>query len=429
MSWGMQPQAMIGHSVGEYVAACLAGVFSLEDALMLVAERGRLMQQMPRGDMLAVPLSEQEVQPYLGAQLSLAAVNGPSMCVVSGPSEAVADVQYTLAEEGVDCRPLHTSHAFHSAMMGQAAVSFARVIEGVKLNAPSIPYISNVTGTWIDASEATDPAYWARHLRQTVRFADGLATLCEDPDQALLEVGPGRTLATLARQHPGKGASQPVFSSIRHPQEQQPEEAFLQSTLGRLWVSGVERRLEQLYAGERRYRVALPTYPFERRRYFIDPPKRQPVAPRKQPQEQSQAAIEAVEQVEAPAQSEPQPAQLHPRPGLQQAYVAPVNELERSIAQMWQEALGIDQVGIHDDFFELGGHSLLATQLMSRLRDTFQVEVPMQVLFATPTVATLASAIAEKQLEQTDAQMLEQLLSEIKGLSEEELQLMLAGED
>lgn len=278
-TWGVRPQAMIGHSIGEYVAACLAGVFSLEDALALVAARGQLMQQLPPGAMLAVPLSEQEVQPLLGKGLSLAVVNAPSLCVVSGLADAVEALKNQLAERGVHCRPLHTSHAFHSEMMEPILIPFTERVKQVSLNAPQIPYLSNVTGTWITAAQATDPNYWSLHLRQTVRFAEGLQQILKDPETILLEVGPGRTLSTLALRHSDKSAEQIVLASLRHPQDQQSDLAFLLTTLGQLWLSGVEVDWSGFYTHEQRHRLPLPTYPFERQRYWIDPKDEGKTAP------------------------------------------------------------------------------------------------------------------------------------------------------
>ncbi|HEY0736955.1 MAG TPA: SDR family oxidoreductase, partial [Herpetosiphonaceae bacterium] len=272
-SWGVRPSAMIGHSIGEYVAATLAGVFSLEDALTLVAARGRLMQSLPAGSMLGVPLPEADVRPLLGTSLSLAAVNGPSVCVVSGPTDAVEHLERQLTARGLNCRRLHTSHAFHSAMMDPILPAFTDLVRGITLNPPRMPFISNVSGTWITAEQATDPGYWATHLRQAVRFAAGLDELLRDPQTVLLEIGPGQTLTTLTRQHPAKTLGQTALNSLRHPQDKQPDRAFLLGTLARLWLAGVEIDAEQLYAGEQRRRIALPTYPFERQRYWLEPLK------------------------------------------------------------------------------------------------------------------------------------------------------------
>lgn len=278
-SWGINPQAMIGHSIGEYVAACLAGVFSLEEALPLVAARGKMMQQLPSGTMLAVALSESQVQPLLSQGLSLALINGPERCVISGTTDAIDALEKQLAAQGVESRRLHTSHAFHSAMMEPILESFTELVKKVTLNPAEIPYVSNVTGTWITAEEATDPNYWAKHLRQTVRFSEGLQQLLQDPDQILLEVGPGRTLSTLAIQHPDKAAHQVVLTSVRHPQDNQSDLAFLLTSLGKLWLAGVEVDWSGFYANEHRHRLPLPTYPFERQRYWIEPQDQTQVRP------------------------------------------------------------------------------------------------------------------------------------------------------
>ncbi|HEY0781529.1 MAG TPA: acyltransferase domain-containing protein, partial [Thermoanaerobaculia bacterium] len=269
MSWGVKPAAMLGHSIGEYVAACLAGVMPLEGALALVAVRGRLIQALPAGSMLTVSLPEAEVVPLLGRQLSLAAVNAPERCVVSGPSEAVDALAKDLEARGVGCRPLHTSHAFHSAMMEPALAPFLAEVAKVDLKAPQMPYLSNVTGTWITAAQATDPGYWAQHLRGTVRFADGLAELYREPQRALVEVGPGQSLATLARQHPARKSGHAVVASSRHPKDAQDDQAVVLGALGQLWLAGVDVDWAGFHAGERRHRVVLPTYPFEGRHYFI----------------------------------------------------------------------------------------------------------------------------------------------------------------
>jgi acyl transferase domain-containing protein/acyl carrier protein len=273
MAWGIQPQAMIGHSIGEYVAACLAGVFSLDDALALVAARGRLMQQLPGGAMLAVPLPEEEVHSLLDQHLSLAAVNGPALCVVSGPTAAVEALHDRLAEREVSCLRVHTSHAFHSAMMDPILEPFTERVQAVNLHSPTMPYVSNITGTWVTAADATSPQYWARHLRHTVQFAAGLHELLQEPEPLLLEVGPGRTLSTLATRHPAKAPEQVVLSSLRHPQDQASDVAFLLNTVGQLWLAGVSVEWSGFYAGERHQRLPLPTYPFERQRYWVEPPK------------------------------------------------------------------------------------------------------------------------------------------------------------
>ncbi|MGC2270045.1 MAG: SDR family NAD(P)-dependent oxidoreductase [Candidatus Acidiferrales bacterium] len=266
MKCGVQPQGMIGHSIGEYVAACLAGVFSVEDALELTAERGRLMQQMPPGAMLAVALAAEELS--IAEPLSIAAKNGPQQCVVSGPISAIEKLERDLASRDVSCHKLHTSHAFHSGMMDPILDVFREQVRRVALSPPRIPYLSNVTGTWITAAEATNADYWVRHLRCTVRFSDCLMELLRRKDRILLEVGPGQALATLARQHSSKDAK--VFASLPHPQEKSSDAAFLLKTLGQLWIGGQSIDWLALYSRKTVKRIPLPTYPFERERFWIE---------------------------------------------------------------------------------------------------------------------------------------------------------------
>ncbi|HEX7317732.1 MAG TPA: beta-ketoacyl synthase N-terminal-like domain-containing protein [Pyrinomonadaceae bacterium] len=282
LEWGLKPTAMIGHSIGEYVAACLAGVFSLEDALALVAERGRLMQNMPAGSMLSIGLCEEELTEFLRPGLDLAAVNAPTQCVVSGPAEAVEDLQRRLSERGHQCVRLHTSHAFHSKMMEPVLAPFAERVASIELHAPRVPFVSNVTGTWITVAEATDPNYWARHLAGTVRFADGVRTLKES-DAVLLEVGPGQTLSALARQQLQGDAKQSVLSTLRAPRETRDDLEFLLAAVGRLWLAGVKVDWNGFHAEASRRRVPLPTYPFERERYWIGPREAQPVPAARRP--------------------------------------------------------------------------------------------------------------------------------------------------
>ncbi|ARN20325.1 type I polyketide synthase [Piscinibacter gummiphilus] len=267
-SWGVVPQAMIGHSIGEYVAACLAGVFSLDDALKLVAARGRLLQALPTGAMLAVNLPEADVAAWRDRGCDVAAVNAPQSCVLSGPSEAIAEAERALAAQGVAVQRLQVSHAFHSAMVEPAEADLEALVAGMVRGAPSIPFVSNVTGRWITATEAADPRYWSRHLRGTVRFADGLSELLREPGRVFLEVGPGESLTQLTRRHPAAGAAV-VVSSQPHPRQADTAADHLPLAAGRLWAAGVALDWDTLAHGEARRRVPLPSYPFERQSYWI----------------------------------------------------------------------------------------------------------------------------------------------------------------
>ncbi|RKG69028.1 acyltransferase domain-containing protein [Corallococcus sp. CA054B] len=390
MSWGVRPEAMLGHSIGELVAACLADVFTLEHALQVVAARGKLMQGLPAGAMLAVPLSEDEVQPYLGPELTLAALNAPSQCVLSGTPEAVARVQRSLADAGVKGTLLDTSHAFHSPMMAPILDAFAARVATAPLRAPKLPFVSNVTGTWITPEHATSPRYWAEHLRGTVRFSEGVQTLLADDKRVLLEVGPGRVLGGLAKRHPSCAPSRWVLASLPSPREAQAAEGQAPrayETLGALWRAGVSVDWKGFH-GEARRRVPLPTHPFERRRFWVEPALE---GVRPTPPAASQAEAPSAAQARAP---EPEaPRTYHPRPELRTPYVAAGTALERALVTLWQESLGVSPIGVQDNFFELGGDSLIAVQMGDRLKTRLGMEVPATSLYEGVTVRALAALL------------------------------------
>ncbi|MVA19258.1 acyltransferase domain-containing protein [Agrobacterium vitis] len=262
MSHGVKPAALHGHSIGEYVAACLAGIFDLETALQLVVARGRLMQAEAPGAMLAVMHADEPISPWLDGVITLAAANAPGVSVVSGPVEAIASLQVRLKEKGIAARLLKTSHAFHSPMMTEAAAQFRDVVAGVRLSAPQMPLISNVTGTWMTAQDATDPDYWARHLLQPVRFEDGTRTLQSLAAPVFIEIGPGRALGTLSAAAGVDGNR--IVATLA---EGKDESGQVLSAVGRFWqLNGVLDSAE--VAGRRR--VRLPTYPFQSERYWVD---------------------------------------------------------------------------------------------------------------------------------------------------------------
>ncbi|HJX29408.1 MAG TPA: condensation domain-containing protein, partial [Thermoanaerobaculia bacterium] len=390
--WGIVPKAVVGYSLGEYVAACVAGVFSLEDALLLIARRAQMIEELPAGAMLAVPLAGEALHGLLGPDLSsdlaIAAVNGPQLSVVAGPAAAVTELESRLAAQGLACRRLRTGHAFHCGLMEPVAERLTRLVAGVTRQAPSIPCLSNVTGTWLRPEEATDPGYWARHLLGTVRFADNLAELWDEPGRIMLEVGPGQSLASLALQHPAsaaQGFTGPLaLHSLAAAYERQDDQATLLTTLGRLWLAGVRVDWRRFYDGERRLHAALPTYPFERQRYWFDGIEESAFAPESRTTAQARAPQNTTS--------------VHARPNLANVYVAPETDLERGIARLWQELLGVEQVGVHDSFFALGGHSLLASQVISRLVDSLGVELSLEQIFEAPTIAELAGVIAAADL-------------------------------
>ncbi|MBO3461240.1 type I polyketide synthase [Aetokthonos hydrillicola] len=393
IEWGLRPIAMIGHSIGEYVAACLAKVFSLEEALSLVVSRSQMMQQLPSGSMLVVHLSEKDVQPLLGEELCLAAVNGPSLCVVSGTQDAVEVLQNKLTALGVECRYLHTSHAFHSHMMEPILKSFTETVKTVSLKPPQIPYLSNVTGTWITAAQATDPGYWARHLRETVRFADGLQELFKETANILLEVGPGRTLSTLAKRHPDKVVEQVVLSSVRHPQDEQSDIAFLLNTLGQLWLAGVQVDWVIFYTHNQGRRLPLPTYPFERERYWIEAPERSEMTSKMEPQ-----PIE--EKISSQNATDQELAQVECIESTLAEMIEP-SDLDNSLVSELREQLALvlgmapDKIDIQKPLTSFGLDSLVIIELRKRLSNKLGVDVSLASFLDQSSITEVARQIKD----------------------------------
>jgi len=271
MKWGIKPAAMIGHSIGEYVAACLAGVISLEDSLKLVALRGKLMQQVPSGSMLGVTAPESELLPLLKShrELALAAVNSWSLCVVSGPDKAIETFAEKLRNQGCETRKIKTSHAFHSSMMDPVLEEFREALKHFHFNEPQIPYVSNLTGSWLSAAEVKDPSYWLNHLRQTVRFARGLETLFTKKNTIFIEIGPGNTLSKFAQQHEKKTGDHTVLNLVKHPREKACDIYYLLNKIGQMWLYGQEIDWGSFYSEEKRNRISLPSYAFDRKYYWI----------------------------------------------------------------------------------------------------------------------------------------------------------------
>ena len=405
-SWGVEPASMVGFSLGEYVAATLAGVFTLEDVLPLVAARAKLINGLEGGAMVAVPLAEEEVTGHLGDGLALAVSAAPAVSVVAGPPAEVARFEERLAAEGLALQRLPTTHAFHSPMMQAAAEPFARRVAEVSMRAPKIPYISNVTGDWIRPEEATDPDYWVRHMCETVRFTEGLEKLLEDSRTVFLEVGPGRTLSSFARHVAGN--RHPAIASLRAVDDPIPDDAFLLGALGRLWLAGVDVEWPALYAGESRRRVRLPAYPFERRRYWIEAKEGLGLPGAAEAQDEIGDATRDGTTRETDNTGETDQTgtiraeavrdaglELHERPDLPSRYAPAESEGERELVTIWQDLMGIAPVGLNDNFFELGGHSLLATLLVARVQESFGVALPLRTVSEAPTPAQMLEVIDE----------------------------------
>ncbi|MYL96615.1 SDR family NAD(P)-dependent oxidoreductase [Novosphingobium sp. FGD1] len=271
MSLGIVPTAMIGHSCGEYAAAHIAGVIDLETGLRIVHARGRLFETTASGGMISVPLSEAELAPLLPPQLSIATINAPGLCVVSGAAQAIESFLAQLRAKEIEAQAIPIEVAAHSAMLDPILPEFRALLRSLTFSPPQIPFASNLTGKWVEASEATDPEYWVRHLREPVRYTDGLQCLLAQGEQVLLEVGPGRSMTSLARQHPARRPSQPLVASMRHPQEDVADDQRLLEALGELWALGVDPDWQAFWGEERRLRLPLPTYRFDRQRHWVEP--------------------------------------------------------------------------------------------------------------------------------------------------------------
>jgi amino acid adenylation domain-containing protein/natural product biosynthesis luciferase-like monooxygenase protein len=414
MSWGVKPAAMTGHSVGEYLAGCLADVFSLGEALTLVARRAELVQAQAPGSMLAVRLPEAEIQPLLNGELSIAAINSLNLCVVSGPHLAIAKLEKQVTARGIAAKPLNTSHAFHSAMMDPVVAPFTNLLRETRLVSPRIPYISNVTGQWITAEEATSPEYWAGHVRQTVRFAEGAGELLKDSRRILLEVGPGQTLLQLVRQHPDRKAEQPIISTLGTSRDQ--EWPNLLAALGRLWLAGAAIDWQGFYGNERRHRIVLPTYPFERVRYWPQDAPSIPVSRQIEP-------MEVASRLDFANSCEPQVpnrstlindlSSMNPIPmGEQATSVAPqaplppasaAQDREQNILARLRALLGElsgqdpNALDASATFFELGFDSLFLTQASQVLRSNFGVKITFrQLLEDLSTLEAVARYLVAK---------------------------------
>ena len=388
MSWGIRPVAMVGHSVGEYVAACVAGVFSLEDALRLIGARCRLMQDLPRGSMLAIRKDEATVAQLIADRpdLDLAAVNSPQLCVVSGPDAAIDSIIQKLDSEKIVSRRLATSHAFHSRMVEPALAPFAEVVRTIEFAEPSIPYVSTLTGKWITLDEVSKPEYWTSQLRRTVRFADAVREILKTPERIMLEVGPAETLVPLIRQIAGPGAAAPAaLSSLGSARDNTPDDKAVLNALGSLWAAGANPDWNAFHAGYRRKRVLLPTYPFERHRHWVDAPASKPAQPPLAAA--ATTPLPSFDQIQASVP--PAEVLIMATP----ASAAPNDTMLTELKALITDLSGTELSDAEPDasFLELGFDSLFLTQLTQGIQSKFRVKLTFrQIMESYPTLGSLA---------------------------------------
>ncbi|MBE6051734.1 MAG: amino acid adenylation domain-containing protein [Clostridium sp.] len=406
MSIGVKPTALIGHSLGQYTAACISGVFTLEEVLVVVANRGKLMETCDEGAMLSVEMSAEEVKDKLKGSLELSVINGENLCVVSGDKEEIDKLSEELEDEFIDTKLLKTSHGFHSAKTEKILMDLKKVLEKVELKEPSIPYLSNYTGEWISEGGATSPEEWIKHTRYSVKFLDNINNLLDRyKDAIVIEVGPGRTLSTLISRSDKWNMDNKTIKLMPKTKNEDKQLRNFFIGISELWNNGINVRFDLLNNGLRN-KVSLPTYPFQRQYYWFKPYENYSNA-------NSSLNNSKLNRDIYDYGNNGQEITFKDRPFLDVPYVKPRNNVEENLANTWQELLGIANIGVYDNFFSLGGDSLLATQVSSFINERYLVEINLSDIFDNPTVSGVAKVV-------------EQLINEkIESMSDEEVNKLL----
>ncbi|MCR3758486.1 amino acid adenylation domain-containing protein [Clostridium felsineum] len=394
MFYGIEPEVMIGHSIGEYIAATLAEVITLEDGIKLVTMRGKLMQSMPRGAMLSVKLSEKEVRSLINEKTSiqLAAVNSSNMCVVSGKKEDIHAFAQQLEDKEIDYVGLKTSHAYHSNMMEGASKLYKKYLNAINLNPPRRKYISNLTGNLISKEEATDSEYWVKHMLNTVRFKEGIEKLLNSSQYALIEVGPGKSLSTLVKANKKYDKQQIVENIIRYVKEEKEDNLYFLEKLSRMWIRGLSINWKEYYNGTNTRRISLPTYSFEKKRYWIDDKNMKSInsiISKGEEFELDDTSISIKDISNYDEYSEDY------RRNLSSEYIEPSNEVDSKLVQIVGQILGISKIGIRDNFFELGADSLKCAMLGRRIYKETGVQIPISIILFHPTVEAVSKYISK----------------------------------
>ena len=390
-SWGVHPSAMIGHSVGDFTAACLAGVFSLDDALALVSMRGTLMADLPKGSMLSVQLEERQLREMLDEDLSLAVVNAPARCVVSGESDKIDLFYQKMQNSGIEVIKLHTSHAFHSPMMKPAVEPFRKYLKEIDLHPPQIPFISGSTGDWITDDQATSPDFWSRQLLLPVLFSKGIREILREKTCVFLETGPGITLSVLVQQQLEKQSPHKVISSWDHSGKVHSAMECTFKALGKLWFENINIDWQSLYHAETRNRVSLPTYSFDRKRYWIEPCKEKSAQPGREMGLQM-AAVSSTKPDES--------AENQQKTALQTDTQPRIIRLGDELREIISELSGLDLEASDDEssFLALGLDSLFLTQLTGRLRKSFDIQLKFRQLLEEYTDIAALSRYLDHEL-------------------------------
>lgn len=386
--WGVQPSRLIGHSMGEYTAACIAGVFSVEDAIRLIVKRGQLFERLPqKGGMIRVALSAMEVSDFLIPNTSISVINRKDSCVISGKIEAIEKLENTLIANEIEVVRIPIQVAAHSALIEPIIPEFKAFLKTISFEKPKLPIISNIDGKWADETAITTPEYWVKHLRQTVHFADGLSTILETNYGVLLEVGPGQSISTIARQHSAKTKQHLVLPSVRHPKENISDVFFIHKTLAKLWCNGLEIDWQHYYKPFTPVRTPLPTYPFERKRYWIEPASsdnKNTLPVKNIISQKSNNAKQVIEKNKAPLNSN---------------ILNRKDYLSSLVKDILYELSGMPPEEMENEatFLELGFDSLFLTQAVTQFNRKFKLAISFRQLFEdTPTIDALAIYLDDK---------------------------------
>ncbi|MFK7785142.1 MAG: acyltransferase domain-containing protein, partial [Crocinitomicaceae bacterium] len=400
MHLGIKPSQMIGHSLGEYVAACVGEVFTFEQGLSLILKRAELMDSMEGGTMLHVQLPASEIRKRLPESVSIAAINTTDSCVISGKEESIETFSNELKEDGTIVIPLTTSHAFHSEMMDEILDPFKEAFSGYTLSPSKIPFVSSKTGKVITQEEMTSPDYWVMHLRETVVFAEALKTLVAQGFSTFVEIGASKTLGNFLRNNEKIDSTANILTVSRHPKEKEDDAKYFLNALGALWQLGVSIKWSRLFEGQNRNKLIVPGYAFDK---VLFPARVNPIQQLMDQFKANGSADLSDFKIESPSvlnytgndgtedfDSIPSPVE---KPELTANYAPAETETEKKLIEQWESLFGYDQIGIHDDFFELGGDSLKALTLLRRMHQTFNVEIRVEDFFDGCSIHALANEI------------------------------------
>lgn len=391
---GIEPKYMIGHSIGEYTAAVIAGVISLDDALLLVTVRGKLMQEMPRGCMISVELDKHKIKKYVTKEVSLAATNSTNRCVLSGSVNAIEKIEKQLSDDDILCIRLKTSHAYHSPMMQKAAEKFRIYFDNITLSAPKKSFYSNISGNIITDEEAVNPEYWTKHLLATVDFESGINKILSNPNNIVIEVGPGKSLTGLVKEHGLFSSNHIAINVVRHANEKKHDQRYFLEKLAQLWVNGAEICWEKFYKNSGALKVSLPTYPFERKRYWPFAENDGLANPLVIVNTQSVHQDVSIDEIHPPLDENDSNKEEDNRISSNKSGSA----TEQRVIKIVEEIFKIKGIGKNDNFFELGGDSLKAVIFTTRLHKEFNISISVQDLFDNPTIQGIANYLNKSDI-------------------------------